>query len=166
MYDVLVESEELKERKCFNPEWKWKRYLKLDETRTKTKVSFFFNSREHFYRLPVYGPPILVNGLPAFGKWTLPPGSPPGTAPAPSGTQPGGPSTPIFCQSSILPYKKDIFIGDTQPFQQFMLLSEINAETKPWLDAKHEVISRVSYQPTIIYLPIYLLTYLPTRINR
>ena len=80
----------------------------------------------------------------------------------------------IFCQSSILSYKKNIFIEDTQSFQQFMLLFETNAETKSWLDAKHEVISHVSYQSTIIYLLIYLFIYvfiyvpiyLSTKINR
>ena len=47
MYDVLIESERLKKRKCSNSERK--RYLKFDETRIKTKVFFLFNFRKHFY---------------------------------------------------------------------------------------------------------------------
>ena len=40
--------------------------------------------------------------------------------------------------------------------QQFMLLFEINAKTKSWLNTKHEIIFHVFYQFIIIYLFIYL----------
>ena len=49
MYGVLVESKGLKKEKRSNPEWE--RYLKFGEIRTKAKVTFIFNFREHFYVL-------------------------------------------------------------------------------------------------------------------
>ena len=61
--------------------------------------------RYNIFRLAIYGPPILVNGLLAFDKWTSLPETVPETA---SENIP----THIFRQSSILPYKSDFSVED------------------------------------------------------